>query len=160
MNIKPSASRLFEMTLPPNQRFVFAPEDRSVSAKRVDEPIRILIVEDDFLVAMQIETALIEEGFDLIGIATSADEAIEFAQSHCPALIIMDVRLAGQRDGIDAALQIFRDLGIRCIFATAHYDKGTLVRAEPSQPLGWLQKPYEMASLVHMIRSSLKDSEG
>jgi len=65
---------------------------------------------------------------------------------------------ASLRDGIDAARELFAELNIRCIFATAHDDPHTRKRAEPYAPLGWLAKPYTMASLVGLVvaaRSSL-----
>jgi DNA-binding NarL/FixJ family response regulator len=114
-----------------------------------------LIVEDDFLVATQIESALADAGFEIAGTAASADEALELASSHRPALCVMDIRLAGSRDGVDAALELFRAHGIRCIFATAHYDHDVRSRAAGAYPLGWLQKPYTMASLVAMVRNAL-----
>jgi hypothetical protein len=69
----------------------------------------------------------------------------------------MDVRLADDSDGIQAAVEIFKKLGIRCIFATAHFDEQSHERARPAMPLGWLQKPYAMVSLVNAVRRSLKD---
>ena len=120
------------------------------------EPARILVVEDDFLVAMQIEAALAEAGFAVAGTAASAEEAVALAGSHNPTLIVMDIRLAGTRDGVDAALEIHRALGLRCIFASAHTDSEMRRRAAPAEPLGWLQKPYSMFSLVEAIRSALR----
>jgi DNA-binding NarL/FixJ family response regulator len=116
-----------------------------------------LLVEDDYLIAMQVEIALGEAGFQLAGIASSAEEAIEMAVAHRPILAIMDIRLAGKRDGIDAALELFQNHHIRCIFATAHSDPDTSRRAEPAQPLGWLQKPYTMTSLVEEVQSALDE---
>jgi len=138
-------------------QLVFAREDAAGSDERTEPPARILVVEDDYLVAAEIETALSDAGFDVAGVAASADEAVELAQSQRPALVVMDVRLAGQRDGIDAAVEIFRQLGIRCIFATAHYDQHSLERAKPAMPFGWLQKPYSMVSLVNAVRRALKE---
>jgi DNA-binding NarL/FixJ family response regulator len=142
---------------PPRPRLVFARDDTWASEKRPAEPARILIVEDDYLVAMEVETALAEAGFDVVGIATTAEEAIALTVAQNPTLVVMDVRLAGKRDGIDAALQLFREHGIRCIFATAHYDENARARAQPAGPLGWLQKPYTMASLVEAVRRALSD---
>jgi two-component system, response regulator PdtaR len=70
---------------------------------------------------------------------------------------VMDIRLAGRRDGVDAAAELFRELGIRCIFATAHDDQRTRSRAEPFAPLGWLAKPYTMASLIDYVRRALRE---
>jgi DNA-binding NarL/FixJ family response regulator len=112
---------------------------------------RILIVEDDFLIAMQTETALTDAGFEVVGTATTAEEAIALATERRPSLAVMDIRLASARDGIDAAKELFRDFHIRCIFATAHDDLHTRARAEPYAPLGWLAKPYSMTSLVALV---------
>ena len=121
----------------------------------VGKQAKILIVEDDFLIAMQTESALTEAGFGIIGVATTADEALALARAHKPALAVMDVRLAGQRDGVEAARDLFRELGIRCVFATAHDDEQVRARAESFAPLGWLAKPYTMASLVTLVRTAL-----
>jgi two-component system, response regulator PdtaR len=138
-------------------QLVFAREDSAGSDARIEPPARILVVEDDFLVAAEIEIALTDAGFDIAGIAATADEAVELAQSQRPALVVMDVRLGGERDGIHAATEIFRKLGIRCIFATALYDQDSLERARPAMPLGWLEKPYSMVSLVKAVRRALKE---
>ncbi len=116
---------------------------------------RILVVEDDFLIAMQTETALIDAGFDVVGTAASAEEAISLAREERPSLVVMDIRLAGERDGIDAAGQLFRELNIRCIFATAHDDAKTRERAKPFAPLGWLPKPYTAKSLVILVAEAV-----
>jgi DNA-binding NarL/FixJ family response regulator len=113
-----------------------------------------LLVEDDFLIAMQIEAAFAGAGLELAGTASTAEEAVAMAAVHRPVLAIMDVRLAGKRDGIDAACDLFREHGIRCIFATAHHDPDTSRRAAPAHPLGWLQKPYTMASLIEAVRAA------
>lgn len=134
-----------------------ARDDTAGVAKRAEPPKRILIVEDDFLVADQIERALSDAGFDVAGIASSAAEAIALAESGKPALAVMDVRLAGNGDGIYAATQLFQRFGVRCIFATAHYDQLSVERAQPAMPLGWVPKPYSMASLVNAIRRALVD---
>ena len=63
--------------------------------------------------------------------------------------------MVGRADGVDAALEIFRDTGIRCIFATAHYDAGVRKRAQAADPLGWLPKPYAPHALIAMVRHAL-----
>jgi two-component system, response regulator PdtaR len=131
-----------------------SPRPRAPTAERV------LLIEDDFLVATQIEAALIEAGFEIAGIGASADEAIELASSQRPVLCVMDIRLTGRRDGIEAAIDIFKANGIRCIFATAHADPEARARAEKALPLGWLQKPFSMASLVAAVRSAVCELQG
>jgi two-component system, response regulator PdtaR len=158
--MKPAPVPAERRALPPNppegsQSKTDGPDAASQAPGRT----RILIVEDDFLIALQSEIALTEAGFDVVGTATTAEEAIALARGRRPFLAVMDIRLASERDGIDAAGELFRELDIRCIFATAHDDPLTRARAEPYAPLGWLAKPYSMASLVAMIaqaRSSLR----
>jgi DNA-binding NarL/FixJ family response regulator len=133
-----------------------APENSGAGAGPAERP-RILVVEDEYLVAIDIETTLTEAGFEVVGIAASADEAIRLARQQKPRLAIVDIRLAGRRDGIEAAIEMAKTLGVRSIFATAHADPQVRARAEQAAPLGWLSKPYRMESLVAIIRQALKD---
>lgn len=116
----------------------------------------ILLVEDDFLVGMEMETGLEEAGYEVAGIATTAEEAVELAAQRRPALAVMDIRLAGDRDGVDAALEIYRTFGIRSIFASAHGDSRTRARAEAAQPLGWVAKPYRVETLLKAVEEALR----
>jgi DNA-binding NarL/FixJ family response regulator len=142
---------------PGRPQLVFARDDAAGSNERPDQAERILVVEDDFLVAMQMESALVEAGFAVAGVAATGEDAIELAISERPHLVVMDIRLAGDRDGIDTALQLFAEQGLRCIFATAHHDEQSRRRAAPAVPLGWLHKPYTMVSRVGMVRSALAE---
>jgi len=116
-----------------------------------DKGTRILIVEDDYVVALELENALSEAGFEVVGTANSAAESVRLAISEHPVLAVMDIRLAGRRDGIEAALEMFNACGVRCIFATAHHDARTRARATKAAPLGWLPKPYQLDGLISMI---------
>ncbi|PBC09671.1 response regulator [Mesorhizobium sp. WSM3859] len=119
----------------------------------------ILIVEDDYLIALDVEAGLIAAGFEVAGPAMSADGAISMANSLRPALVLMDIRLLGTRDGVDAALELNRELGMRCIFTTAHGDRDVRIRAEAANPLGWVQKPYSTATLIGAVRHALQEIE-
>jgi DNA-binding NarL/FixJ family response regulator len=136
-------------------QFPFAPDERTGSAGLSAAPRRILIVEDDFLVASEMENALIEAGFEIAAVASSAEEALELAREHLPLLAVMDIHLATRRDGVEAALELFNRHGIRCIFATAHSDMETRRRAEAALPLGWIAKPYTMRSLVALVEQAM-----
>jgi two-component system, response regulator PdtaR len=114
---------------------------------------RVLLVEDDYFVSLEIEHQLILAGFDVVGVATTAEEAVGIARGRHPELVIMDVRLSGPRNGIDAAIELMDEYGIHSIFATAHDDIGTRSRAARAEPLGWIQKPYVPAQLIEMINS-------
>jgi two-component system, response regulator PdtaR len=118
-------------------------------------PARVLVAEDDFLIAMQTEDALSAAGLQVVGTAVSAEEAIAMATQERPVLVVMDIRLAGRNDGIDAARELFQQLKIRCIFATANDDVHNRERARPYAPLGWLAKPYTMTSLLAAVADAL-----
>jgi DNA-binding NarL/FixJ family response regulator len=141
-------------------RLVFAREDVSGSQKLPFQTARILIIEDDSLVASEMEAALMAEGFTVAGVASSAEEGIGLATSERPALVIMDIRLQGSRDGVDAAIELFQGHGIRSLFATAHGDAAVRLRAQSANPIGWLLKPYTMEELVHVVRRAVRDLAG
>jgi two-component system, response regulator PdtaR len=145
---------------PARPHAAFAANDASGAEPQPAGHGGILIVEDDFLIAAQLEATLREAGFEIAGVAVSGAEAIEYAVAQRPLLCVMDIRLTGDRDGIDTALELFRAHGIRCIFATAHYDNEARRRATAADPLGWLQKPYTMSSLVAMVRQAVNDMRG
>jgi DNA-binding response OmpR family regulator len=127
------------------------------SGARSENSDRILIVEDDLLIASEIEAALMDAGFQIAGTASTSKEALQLAQEQSPTLVVMDIRLAGDRDGIDTALELFRSHGIRCIFASAYTDQEAQRGAAPAAPLGWLQKPYTMASLTASVRDAVRE---
>ena len=116
---------------------------------------RVIIAEDDFLIAMQTEQALSTAGLEVVGITITAQEVLDLARQERPALVIMDIRLAGRHDGIDAARELFQQLNIRCIFATANDDLHTRERAQRFAPFGWLTKPYTMKSLIDSVADAL-----
>jgi two-component system, response regulator PdtaR len=153
---KHSGAPAERVALPAARPKELSSESRSSDVSETEQgKTRILVVEDDFLIGLQTVAALVDAGFDVIGSATTAEEAIELAKAQQPSLAVMDIRLASERDGIDAARELFKELGIRCIFATAHDDPHTRRRAEPYAPLGWLAKPYTMASLVNSVLQAL-----
>lgn len=127
------------------------PDAKSECAVR---PARILIVEDDYFVAIELEHRLNEAGFEVVGIAGTAEEALEMA-SQSPELAIMDIRLGGIRDGVEAAVELLARFGVPSIFATAHGDGETRKRAERANPMGWLEKPYSSESLIALVNKSL-----
>ncbi len=118
---------------------------------------RVLIVEDEFFVAMDAEDSLTAAGFTVIGIAATADAAVALAEAQLPDIVLMDIRLVGPRDGIDAAAEIRERFGIPAVFATAHSDAATRRRAEAAAaPLGWLAKPYTRAEVTALLGNALR----
>lgn len=139
----------------PSGRIVRAADDRQGG---IDLPRgRVLIVEDEFFVAMDAEDSLTAAGFTVIGIAATADAAVTLAESQSPDIVLMDIRLVGRRDGIDAAAEIKERFGIPCVFATAHSDPTTRHRAEmAAAPLGWLSKPYTRTEVTNALGRALQ----
>lgn len=104
--------------------------------------VSVLAVEDERIVARDLKNRLLDLGYHVLALAASAEEALALAQEQLPNVVLMDVRLAGAQDGIDAA-QVFREqFDIPVVFATAHSDDATLERASMTEPYGYLVKPF------------------
>jgi len=116
---------------------------------------RILIVEDEMLISMEIKETLIRLGYEVAGQVITGQAAIDEAETKQPDLILMDVRLKGEMDGIETAIRIKDRLGIPIIFLTAHSDKNTLERAIAMSPSGYLIKPFNDRELFSNIEMAL-----
>lgn len=121
----------------------------------MDHAARILIVEDQYFVAIDDEMTLDSAGFECVGLATNAEGALALAREKHPDLIIMDIRLVGRSDGVKAATDIYRELGIRSIFASGHADAIIRQEAQGARPLGWLDKPYSSEQLLSAVKAAL-----
>jgi CheY-like chemotaxis protein len=114
----------------------------------------VLVVEDEFFLAVQIEEWLLENGLDVVDVVHTADEAVAVAVAERPDLVIMDIRLASESDGVAAALAILERTGIRCIFATAYADAATRERGEKARPFSWLRKPFTAETLMAEVQTA------
>jgi CheY-like chemotaxis protein len=103
--------------------------------------LRILVVEDEFFISLDTKALLHSLGHSVVAIAVSADEAVRVAEKERPDVVLMDIRLIGARDGIDAAGEIHRRFAIPSIFVTANTDAATRGRAQALAPIGFLEKP-------------------
>jgi|SoiMethySBSTD1v2_1073268.scaffolds.fasta_scaffold1348905_1 CheY-like chemotaxis protein len=103
--------------------------------------LRVLVVEDEFFISLDTKALLQSMGHTVVAIAVSADQAVRLAGQEKPDVVLMDIRLAGTRDGIDAAEEIRSRFGISSIFVTANSDPQTRRRAQAVQPLDFLEKP-------------------
>lgn len=117
--------------------------------------IRILIVEDEGLIARDIENMVKNAGYEVCGLAQTGEEAIEKANKTEPDLILMDIILHGQMDGVEAAEIIRERNGVPVIYLTAHTDEDTLQRAKLTEPLGYTLKPVEQKELMTVIEMAL-----
>jgi PAS domain S-box-containing protein len=115
----------------------------------------ILIVEDERIVALDLQQTLREFGFDGTDVASSADEAMACAAARRPGLVLMDIRIAGPRDGIETAVALKARFDVPVVYLTAHADEVTLQRATATTPHGYLLKPIKAAELRSAVEVSL-----
>lgn len=115
----------------------------------------ILIVEDQAIVALTIETQLVQLGYKIAGVAAAGETAIQLAREKKPDLILMDVNLEGEMDGITAAEHISMFLDVPIIYLTAYSDEETIRRAGLTSPFTYLTKPYKVRDLHSNIEMAL-----
>ncbi|MBP2029793.1 CheY-like chemotaxis protein [Methanohalophilus levihalophilus] len=119
------------------------------------ETARILIVEDEAIVAMVIKKRLLSLGYVVSGVAASGNEAITRVEGTYPDLILMDILLKGDMDGIEAAGIIKERFNVPIVFLTAHSDDKTLERAKQVDPYGYIIKPFTEKDLSATIEIAL-----
>jgi PAS domain S-box-containing protein len=115
----------------------------------------ILLVEDENIVALELADTLQNLGYSVSAIASSGEQAITSAEETHPDLVLMDIRLKGHIDGIEAAEQIRARLDIPVVYLTAYADDTTLGRAKLTEPFGYLLKPFEQRELHSTIEIAL-----
>lgn len=123
------------------------------------DPLKILIVEDEFVTMNAIEEALIDAGYEIFGTAKSADEALNLLKSKSPDLAILDINIHGEKDGIWLAEQISSKYNIPFIFLTAYGDKRTVEQAMKAEPFGYLVKPFNQIDVYTAIEVAIKNFE-
>ncbi len=120
---------------------------------------KILIVEDEVLVANSIRRQLSTLGYEVAAVAVSGAEAVQASLETCPDLVLMDIWLEGEMDGIEAAARIRAQRDIPVIYLTAHADDATLRRAKATEPFGYILKPFQAQSLHSVITMALYEHE-
>lgn len=126
-------------------------------------PLKVMIVEDDALVALGVRLTLSELGHNVVGIAASELEALAVAQAEKPQLALMDIRLRGANDGVQVAQRLWQEMRVRCIFLSAYADDHTMERVAQTRPLGFVQKPYsaqQLKTALEQARARLTEPEG
>lgn len=116
---------------------------------------RILVVEDERIIAVDLKRRLERFGFVVTGLAASGSEAVRAAHHDHPDLILIDVMLPGELDGIETAKRIRRDLDIPVVFLTAYSDDGTLERAKQAEPFGFILKPFKEKEIYSVVDIAL-----
>ncbi|SFM71297.1 response regulator [Methanolobus profundi] len=117
--------------------------------------IKILVVEDESIIALNIKKKLKSFGYTVPAMATTGEDAIKMAEITFPDLILMDVRLKGEMDGIQTAAEIRKKFDIPIIFLTAYSDDKVLERAKKTEPYGYIVKPFKANDLKSNIEVAL-----
>ncbi|MEH2255836.1 hybrid sensor histidine kinase/response regulator [Nostoc sp.] len=125
------------------------------SNTQTKETVRVLVVEDEYILAINLQESLKSLGYVVLDIADSAEGAIAKATELRPNLILMDIRLRGEMDGIQAAEQIWHHLQIPIIYVTGHSDQSTVERATLTSPFGYILKPIKEQELYVTIQTAL-----
>jgi CheY-like chemotaxis protein len=119
----------------------------------------ILVVEDEKLVAWDIQRRLQTLGYNVVALASSGEEAVEKAAELQPDLVLMDILLPGKMDGVDAAGQLRSRFDIPVVYLTACTDDGTLQRAKVTEPLGYILKPFDQREFGPTLEMALYKHE-
>jgi CheY-like chemotaxis protein len=119
-------------------------------------PTRILIVEDERLIAYDLQWRVTRLGYPVVALAASGPEAIQQALAHRPDLVLMDIRLQGRMDGIEAATVLRTLLDLPVVYLSASVDALTLARADATHPAGFLHKPLSDEDLQHTLARALR----
>ena len=129
-----------------------------MSEARSGTPVRILVVDDERIIAKDVADMLKRQGYSVPALASTGVDAVRLAVETAPDLVLMDIHLAGEIDGVDAARQITARLDIPIVYVTAHNDNATLRRATRGQspaPFGYLLKPFTERDLYSAIEVAL-----
>lgn len=119
------------------------------------KPASILIVENEFIIAEKLSADLAGAGYLVTGVATSGKEAVELVAKYLPDLIMMDIKLDGELDGIDTASLIGKNYSVPVIYLTGYTDNNLFTRAKFTRPASYLTKPYNPGDVFHAIELAL-----
>lgn len=133
-----------------------------------EKTARILIVEDEMILAKELEMRLKKRDWEVVGIARTSERAIELAAKERPDLVLMDIHIDGLPDGVDTARAIWQQFSIGSVFLTGYGDEATIQRAKSAEPLGYILKPFgerdlqttvEMALVKSRLQQKLRENE-
>lgn len=128
-------------------------------ADLISRGLRALIVEDEALIAEELKGRLARLGFEVIGMVDSADEGVAIATSERPDLVLMDIRLRGEKDGVQACKEIREHVDVPIVYLTAYSDRRSVERAKGTEHDGFLLKPFHRSELQSTIAVALQRHE-
>ncbi|MBL4861972.1 MAG: response regulator [Crocinitomicaceae bacterium] len=117
--------------------------------------INVLVVEDESIVSKDIQHSLKKLGYNVVGASATGEKAIELAGSERPDIVLMDIMLKGEMNGIEAANRIKEEYAIPIIFLTAYADESTLSKAKITEPYGYILKPFKEIDLHTTIEMAI-----
>ncbi len=117
--------------------------------------VRVLVVEDEFIVSKDIQNSLVKLGYEVVGSAATGEKALEVAMETRPDVILMDIMLKGEINGIETAQNILKEFNVPIIFLTAYTDENTLGKAKQVQPFGYIIKPFKEIDLHTTIEMAI-----
>ncbi|MDD3978101.1 response regulator [Methanomicrobium antiquum] len=112
---------------------------------------KVLIVEDDAIISMDIEQRVKKAGWAVIGVEDRAEKVYEAVEKERPDIVLMDINIKGDSDGVTVAEKLLEDYGIHVIYITAYSDMSMKERSLKTDPLGYLVKPIREAELTEML---------
>ena len=116
---------------------------------------RLVIVEDEGILALDIQRHLTRAGFDVRGVVGDSDSALALVEAERPDLVLMDIRIQGERDGIETAATLRSRFDVPVVYLTAHSDPKTMERAQQTDPVGYLLKPFKKPDLENVVSIAL-----
>jgi len=117
--------------------------------------IKILLVEVESIIAMDLARRLRALGYEVMDVVSSGEEAVEKARKNQPDVVLMDIRLSGPMDGVQAAKAIRSEADVPVIYVTSYADTATIQRAKEAEPYGYIIKPFEKRNLLTSIELAL-----
>lgn len=120
----------------------------------MEKSLLVLVVEDDAIIGMDIEHRVKRLGYDVCGVADTAEEALDIASRKKPDIALMDIRLRGEVDGIEAARMLKDQFAVPVIFITAYSDMKMRSRALDMDPLGYIVKPLREVELKNTLEAA------
>lgn len=118
---------------------------------------RILIVEDEYVIAKCMKLILCQEGFEVSNVVATGEEAVDVVHKTHPDLVLMDIKLRGRIDGITACQQIKEVTDIPVVFVSAFTDAETVATASQKGPQGYITKPFRIERLIGTVKTALSD---
>jgi YesN/AraC family two-component response regulator len=133
--------------------------DKNISPDSGLIDLKVMIVEDEFIIALDLKDIVKGYGYNVVAVATSGPDAVEKAMKYEPELVLMDIMLKGKIDGVEAADTIRKKYDIPIVFVSSFSDEESVIRAGKVSDYGYLVKPFDKDQIKEVIEAALKKHE-